>query len=56
MARANYLIKREDIMDATLRRCTAKFKDIDVGIQTVVEFDHSKRKPTKPICLACTRS
>lgn len=49
MAKANYLIKREDIMDAALRRCTAKFKDIDVGIQTVKEFIDSKRKPTKPI-------
>ena len=49
MAKTNYLIKREDIMDAALRRCTAKFKDIDVGIQTVKEFMDSKRKPTKPI-------
>ena len=49
MAKPNYLIKREDIMDAALRRCTAKFKDIDVGIQTVSEFEYSKRVPTKPI-------
>lgn len=49
MAKPNYLIKREDIMDAAMRRCTAKFKDIDVGIQTVGEFEYSKRIPTKPI-------
>lgn len=49
MAKPNYLIKREDIMDAVLRRCTAKFKDIDVGIQTVAEFEYDGRKPTKPI-------
>ena len=49
MAKTNYIIKREDIMDAVLRRCTARFKDIDLGIQTVSEFEHGKGEPTKPI-------
>lgn len=49
MAKTNYIIKREDIMDAVLRRCTAKFKDIDVGIQTVKEFEYERREPTRPI-------
>ena len=49
MAKTNYLTKKDDIMDAALRRCTAKFKDIGVGIQTVGEFMRSKCEPTKPI-------